>query len=88
MLETCRKKRVFERVELLGHVVMAVEFTVVENLRKYFLGQDVLDQHFSHVGRDDVRIDRLLQMLEEFYGSLTEYVIVMLGRLDHVAQRR
>ena len=63
------------------------KFAIVENLREDFFGQNVLDQHFAHVGGGDVRVDRVLRVLEEAQRVLAKVIVVALGRLDHVAQR-
>jgi hypothetical protein len=63
-----------------------MEVRIVEDLRKNFFGQDVLNQHFPHVSCGDVWIDCVLCMLEEAKRVLTEIYVALLS-LDHVAQR-
>jgi hypothetical protein len=66
---------------------VAVEVAIIEHLRKYLFRQDVLDQHFPHVSRNNVGVDRLLRVLKELYCRLMECVIVTFRRVDHLAQR-
>ncbi len=59
------EERVLQRVEFLRHVVLAMKVAIVEDLREDFFRQDVLNQHFPHVGGGDARVDRVLRVLEE-----------------------
>jgi hypothetical protein len=82
-----REERRFELVEFPRDVVVLVERPAREHRREDFLGQDVLDQHFPHVGLDETRIDGLLRVPEKRLGSTAECRIVGMRPLDHRAQR-
>ena len=51
--------------ELAGDVVLAVELVFAENAEEDVLGEDVLQQHFAHVGGGDGGADGLLAVGEE-----------------------
>ncbi|WP_255565190.1 hypothetical protein [Methylovirgula sp. HY1] len=56
----------FQRIKLLGDIVVPVELIVVIDFRENLLGQNMLDQHLPHVGGRDGRVDRIPGVLEEF----------------------
>ena len=71
-LGRAREELAFQRIELLGDVVLAVEIILVEDVGEDFLSQDVLDQHLPHIGFRQHGIDGLLGMLQECRRRLAE----------------
>jgi hypothetical protein len=51
----------FKSVKRLGDIVLAMEIAFIKNLGS--LRQNVLDQHFPHIGCADCGVDRLLRVL-------------------------
>ncbi|MNC86701.1 hypothetical protein D3C83_23750 [compost metagenome] len=87
LFQVAGEKGVFERIKLFRDVVLAVEVVLAEYLGKYFLGQNVLDQHLAHIGGGDTRVDRLVRMLEEAFRLLAKPAVFLESLLDHVAER-
>ena len=94
LLEVAGEESRFQRVQLAGDVVLAVEVAVVEDLGENLFGQDVLDQHLAHVGIGEAGVDGLLRMLQELRRRLRERrrcrcaarSIIVAQRLQHGRQ--
>ena len=66
---------------------MLVKVAVVKHLGENFFGEDVLDQHFAHIGIGEARVDGFLRVGQEFLFGLAEAGIGFVLALDHLAQR-
>ena len=59
-----------QAVQLLRHVVLPVELTLVEHSLEDVFGQDVLEQHLPHVCKGDDGADGLAAQFQEGRGGL------------------
>ena len=87
LFQRAGEKQLFEVVEFLGDIVLAMKFVVVEHFGEYLFRQDVLDQHFAYVFRRHGGVDAFLCVLEKFDQTGLKRRIGLLRRLDHLAQR-
>ena len=71
----------------LGDVVFAVEVVVAEDAREDILGQDVLDQHLTHVVGGDGRVDARLSLPQEIGGGGAKAFVARVGLIDPCAER-
>ena len=69
-----------------GDVVFAVELVLGKDAQKDVLGEDVLDEHFTHVGFGNGRADALSALFEEFGGVLLVVRVVCLGVFHRLPQ--
>jgi hypothetical protein len=74
VLHLAGEERVLQRIEFPCHIILTMEVRIIEDLRKDFLRQNVLNQHFAHVGGGDARVDRVLCVLEEAQRVLAEVI--------------
>ena len=87
LLNVAGEKFALQRAEFFGDVVGTVKVGVLEYCGENFLGQDVLNEHFAHVGIGETRVDRLLRVGEKFLLGSAEFFIRNVLALDRVAQR-
>ena len=59
------KEGVFERFQVFGDVVLAVELILGEDAQENVLGEDVLEQHLAHVSGRDGGADRVAAQVQE-----------------------
>src|SRR5664280_2893601 len=86
LLQRAGEEQALQRVKFLGHVVLAMEIILVKDLGKYFLSEDMLDQHLTNVFSRNSGIDRFLRVLEKFGSALAESRIILLRLFDHLSQ--
>ncbi len=80
------QKSAFERIQLTRHVVVLVKVGIVKHLGKDFFGEDVLDQHFAHIGFGQRRVDGLLRVAQEFFCGLAKAGVGIVRGINHLAQ--
>src|SRR5262249_21639879 len=87
ILRIAFEKSRLQLVEFPGDVVVLMKRRSRKDGSKNIFRENVLDQHFAHIGFGEARINRLLSVLEEFFGSFSELWLAFVGALDHRAQR-
>ena len=72
--------------QFMGDDVFAVELGFVEDGDEDVFGEDVLHNHFAHVGQFHAGVDRFLAQFQEIFGGFLEGFVFVVLLADGVAQ--